>query len=76
LARRIATNIVKRSPDELKWECLLLAQSGHFVGEFQCPLSGAKRTSHVSETIAGGGKPLSIADLLVTHNQASLLFLG
>src|SRR6516165_6633075 len=24
LARRIATNIVKRSPDELKWECLLL----------------------------------------------------
>jgi len=26
-------------------ECPLLAQSGHHAGEFQCPLSGVKRTS-------------------------------
>jgi len=25
-------------------ECLLLAQSGHFETEFQCPLLGVKRT--------------------------------
>ena len=25
-------------------ECLLLAQSGHFATEFQCPLWGVKRT--------------------------------
>src|SRR6516225_7901839 len=25
--------------------CLLLAQSGHFAAEFQCPLSGVKQTS-------------------------------
>ena len=26
-------------------ECLLLAQSGHFAAEFQCPLLGVKRTA-------------------------------
>jgi hypothetical protein len=36
---------------------------------------GGKRTLHASETIAGGEKPLTITDLLVTHNKASLLFL-
>jgi hypothetical protein len=30
---------------ELKWECPLLAQSGHHANEFQCPLLGVKRTS-------------------------------
>src|SRR6516164_4785553 len=27
-------------------ECLLLAQSGHFAAESQCPLLGVKRTSY------------------------------
>src|SRR6516162_9061370 len=32
--------------------CPLLAQSGHFTTEFQCPLSGVKRTSSESASMS------------------------
>src|SRR6516225_7795463 len=39
-----STRFSLRSADVRK-RCLLLAHSGHFAAEFQCPLLGAKRTS-------------------------------
>ena len=32
--------------------CPLLAQSGHFVAEFQCPLLGVKRTSQIQAAMS------------------------